>query len=97
MIGKVIGDVQNAFIKGRFILDGVLVANETLDFVKRTRGKGMILKIDFEKAYDSINRDYIREVMIQMGFGTKWCKWVNECLQTASISVLVNGVTYRRV
>ena len=65
VIGKVIGEVQNAFIKGRFILDGILVANEVLDYVKRNRRKGMILKIDFEKAYDSVNWDYIQEVMSQ--------------------------------
>ncbi|GKD33697.1 putative RNA-directed DNA polymerase, eukaryota, reverse transcriptase zinc-binding domain protein [Tanacetum coccineum] len=63
VIGKVIGEVQNAFIKGRFILDGVLVANEVVDY----------------------------EVMLQMGFGQKWCKWIDVCLQTSSISVLVNG------
>ncbi|GJS39203.1 putative RNA-directed DNA polymerase [Tanacetum coccineum] len=91
VIGKVIGEVQNAFIKGRFILDGVLVANEVVDYVKRNRGKGMLLKIDFEKAYDSVNWDYIQEVMLQMGFGQKWCKWIDVCLQTSSISVLVNG------
>ena len=26
-----------------------------------------------------------------MGFGSKWCKWVEACLTSASISVLVNG------
>ena len=91
VIGKVIGEVQNAFIKGRFILDGVLVANEVLDYMKRNRGKGMILKIDFEKAYDSVNWNFIHNTLRQMRFGEKWCKWIESCQKSAQISVLVNG------
>ncbi|GKD47523.1 putative RNA-directed DNA polymerase, partial [Tanacetum coccineum] len=91
VIDGVIGSAQNAFIKGRFILDGVLVADEAVDYLRKSRGQGLIFKIDFEKAYDCMNWDYIRDVMMQMGFGLKWCNWVDACLRLASISILVNG------
>lgn len=55
IIGKVIGDAQNAFIKGRYILDGVLNANETVDFIKKNRRKCLSFKADFEKVFDSVN------------------------------------------
>nr|GEZ00298.1 putative RNA-directed DNA polymerase, eukaryota [Tanacetum cinerariifolium] len=32
VIGKLMGDVQNDFIGGRFILDGILIANEKIDY-----------------------------------------------------------------
>ncbi|GJZ71757.1 reverse transcriptase domain, reverse transcriptase zinc-binding domain protein [Tanacetum coccineum] len=44
VVGSVVGEVQSAFIKGRYILDGVLIANEMLDFLKRSMQKGIILK-----------------------------------------------------
>ncbi|GJX02450.1 putative RNA-directed DNA polymerase, eukaryota, reverse transcriptase zinc-binding domain protein [Tanacetum coccineum] len=91
VIDGVIGSALNAFIKGRFILDGVLVANEAVDYLRKSRGQGLIFKIDFEKAYDCVNWDYIRDVMMQIGFGLKWCNWVDACLRSASISILVNG------
>ncbi|GJY40543.1 cysteine-rich receptor-like protein kinase [Tanacetum coccineum] len=91
VIGKVIGKVQNVFIKGRYILDGVLVANETIDYLRSHRKQGLVFKVDFEKAYDSVCWNFIQSVMRQMGFSSKWCKWVDVCLRTTSVSVLVNG------
>lgn len=35
--GNVVGDVQNAFIKGWYILDGVLIANDTMEFLKEKK------------------------------------------------------------
>ncbi|GJR66845.1 RNA-directed DNA polymerase, eukaryota, reverse transcriptase zinc-binding domain protein [Tanacetum coccineum] len=91
VIDKVVGEEQNAFIKGRFILDGGLIANEALDYLKKNRKKVFLLKIDFEKAYDSVNWNFIRQILIQMGFGVKWCKWIKACQKSALISILVNG------
>ncbi|GJZ02652.1 putative RNA-directed DNA polymerase [Tanacetum coccineum] len=91
VVGKLVGEVQNAFIKGRYILDGVLIANETVNYMKQKKRKCLIFKVDFEKAYDSLNWKYLMEVMKCMGFGNKWCRWIDVCLKSASISVLVNG------
>ncbi|GKG04587.1 reverse transcriptase domain, reverse transcriptase zinc-binding domain protein, partial [Tanacetum coccineum] len=76
VVGNVVGDVQNGLIKGRYILDGVLIGNETMEFLKKTKEKGLIFKVDFEKAYDSINWRYLLNIMKKMGFGVKWCKLV---------------------
>lgn len=73
------------------ILDGVLVANELLDYMKRKKQKGSIFKVDFEKAYDCINWNYLFSVMEQMGFGNKWIGWIRACISSASTSILVNG------
>ena len=56
-ISKLISDTQSVFIEGRQILDGVLLANEIIDLLKkhRKRDGGIILKLDFEKAYDYVN------------------------------------------
>ncbi|KAK6145708.1 hypothetical protein DH2020_022528 [Rehmannia glutinosa] len=51
----------------------------------------MLFKADFEKAYDSIDCKFLMDMMRALGFEEKWCKWIWECISTASASVLVNG------
>lgn len=50
-----------------------------------------MLKVDFEKAFDSINWNYLDSVMKQMNFGDKWRHWIQGCLSSSRASVLVNG------
>ncbi|XP_071699221.1 uncharacterized protein [Rutidosis leptorrhynchoides] len=82
------GEISNG---GRNITDGALIANETVDFLKQKHMKSLVFKFDFEKAFDCLSWDFLMEIMGIMGFGSKWKSWILSCLQSASISVLVNG------
>lgn len=55
VLGKVISTCQYAFLPNMQILDEVLVINEIIDLVKRRKDKCLLLKVDFEKAYDSMS------------------------------------------
>ena len=83
---------QNAFVRGKQILDASLIANEVIDFWHKCKEKGLICKLDIEKAYDSINWNFLRKVLHKMGFGSRWMEWIWWCISTAKFSVLVNGV-----
>jgi hypothetical protein len=50
-----------------------------------------LFKVDFAKAYDSVDWGYLDDVMRLMAFPTLWQKWIKECVGSASASVLVNG------
>ena len=91
VLDKVISKSQNAFVKGRQILDAMLIANELVDSAMRRKEQGMVCKLDIEKAYDSISWEFLYQVMNRMGFGSRWLSWIKWCISTASFSVLFNG------
>jgi hypothetical protein len=91
VIGSVISESQTTFVKDRQILDGILIANEVVDEARKTKRELMLFKVDFEKAYDSVDWGYLDAVMGKMEFPTLWRKWMRECVCTATASVLVNG------
>ena len=47
------------FLKDRGILDSVLTANEVVEDLRRKGNRGLCLKVDFEKAYDSVIWEFI--------------------------------------
>ena len=51
-----ISENQTAFLVGRQIIDGFLVANEAVHSLKRYRVPSLIFKVDFHKAFDSVCR-----------------------------------------
>jgi hypothetical protein len=54
MADKLISTNQTIFIKGRNIQEGVLILHEILHEFRKNWKKGVLFKIDFEKAYNKV-------------------------------------------
>ena len=52
----------------------------------------IIFKLDFAKAFDTIEHEAILQVMKCMGFNEKWLRWVKTILSTDTSQILLNGV-----
>lgn len=91
VISSVVSRVQTAFIAGRTIFDGPLILNETISWLRKTKSKAFIFKVDFEKAFDCLNWEFLDSTLEQMNFGMIWRSWIRGCLSSASVSVLLNG------
>ena len=63
-------------MEGRQILDVALLANEVIDSMVRKKEKGVLCKLDVEKAYDKLNWKFLLSVLKEMGFGSKWIDWI---------------------
>lgn len=91
VLPHLIDERQTAFLKGRHILHGVMIANEVLAEAKSKNNPCMVFKVDFEKAYDSVSWGFLNYMMMRMGFCEKWRKWIYGCLSSATVSILING------
>lgn len=80
------------FIKGRNILDGAVVLNEAVEDARKTKKERMVFKVDFAKASDSVDWEYIFSMMRGMNFPLEWIRWISGCITSASANVLVNGI-----
>lgn len=89
VLDEVISENQTAFVGGRQILDGIVILNELIDEAKRKNQKRVIFKVDFAKAYDTVDWDFLDEMMMGLNFSQKWRKWVRECISSVSTSILV--------
>ncbi|KAJ0588293.1 putative RNA-directed DNA polymerase [Helianthus annuus] len=93
VLDGVISNSQSAFLSGRYILDGPLIVNELITWVKKRKDRAFLFKIDFEKAFDNVRWSFVVNVLHQMGFPSTWVKWISGILKSARSSVLVNGAT----
>ncbi|GJX49836.1 putative RNA-directed DNA polymerase, eukaryota, reverse transcriptase zinc-binding domain protein [Tanacetum coccineum] len=91
VIDDLVHPVQSAFVKGRQILDGPMVVNEVIEWYKKKNKKCRLLKVDLDKAYDSVSWDYLLQIIFWMGFNEKWIQWIRACLISSRASVLING------
>jgi len=87
---KIISKSQSVFLKAGNLVDGVMVVNEIIDFAKRTKGQVLILKVVFNKAYDSVDWGFLEYMMGRVGLYQKWVAWMKTCVFGGSMSILVN-------
>ncbi|XP_042487034.1 uncharacterized protein LOC122067264 [Macadamia integrifolia] len=92
LLPKLISEEQGAFQKGKIISENISLASELANLMHSTvRGGGMGLKVDVQKAYDSLSWEFLFAVLGKFGFPRKWISWIQGILSSSRISVLING------
>ena len=93
VILKLVHKNQNGFIRSRSIQDYLAWSFEYIHQCHHLRRRAIVLKLDFEKAYDKLNWDFLYECLKQRGFGIKWCDWFKLVMSSGTASVKLNNTT----
>lgn len=69
VMGDLVGKSQSAFVKGRVIFDNILLSHELVKGYGRNHiSPRCMLKIDLQKAYDSVEWPFIKHLLLELGF-----------------------------
>jgi hypothetical protein len=88
---QVVHENQYGFVKGKTIQDCLGWAFEFLHQCHQSKREIVILKLDFEKAFDLVEFSIVLDMLRAKGFPAKWIMWVESLLNSATTSVLLNG------
>ncbi|XP_057747591.1 uncharacterized protein LOC130966784 [Arachis stenosperma] len=66
---RLVGKTHSAFVKGRKIHDGILIACDTVQWLKLRKKAFAIIKLDFQKVYDRVKWNFVNIVLAKMEFG----------------------------
>jgi hypothetical protein len=92
VIMDIIHKNQYGFIKSRTIQDCLAWAFEYLHLCHKSHKELIILKLDFEKAFDRIEHQAMLQIMEHKGFNATWLQWMSSIFNSGTSAILLNGV-----
>ena len=91
VIGKIINDDQTAYIKGRFMGNNVRLVSDMIDYYDILNKSGILLAIDFRKAFDSIEWNFIYKSLESLNFGPSFINWIKTIYNSPEACIKNNG------
>ncbi|XP_074318047.1 uncharacterized protein LOC141654831 [Silene latifolia] len=86
---------QGGFIKGRNIVENVLICQDLVRLYNRKAASPCcLIKIDLRNAYDSVEWDFLYQMLIAMKFPQKFIGWIMNCVTTPTYSLSLNGNSF---
>ena len=83
---------QYGFLRCRSIQDCLAWCFEYIHQCKASKHPIVLLKLDFMKAFDTIEHELILKILQCKSFDSRWTGWINNILSSGSSSVLLSGV-----
>ena len=90
---NIINQDQVGYLKGRYIGQNIRTIIDTIEYTRLVQTPGMVVFLDFEKAFDSIEWDFLQKALSTFGFGTKFIDWINIIYSNINSCVINNGHT----
>jgi hypothetical protein len=72
----IISKEQSGYVKGRQIMDNVILVHEIIHSLKSTRTPGMLLKLDLSKSFDKLSWQYMKSLLSAFSFNKDCISWI---------------------
>ena len=82
---------QTAYMKGRFINESIRLIDNILYHTEQENIDGILFAADIEKAFDSVEHNFIFASLKRFGFGVEFIEWIRTLLFNVSSCVMNNG------
>ena len=82
---------QTGFMAGRYIGENIRIVYDLLHYTEEENKPGLLLLIDFEKAFDSVSWKFIDKVLDFFNFGASFKSWINTFNTNINSCVHING------
>lgn len=73
-------------------MESVVTALEVLHSVHSSKKNGLVLKLDYEKAFEKVNLEFLEELLKIRGFGGRWIHWINQITHGGSVGLKLNNL-----
>ena len=83
-LDTIINGDQKGFVSGRYIGEAIRSTYDIMQWAKNNNKTGVLLLIDFEKAYDCLSFSFIKKCLKFYNFGERMIKWVDILLHNFS-------------
>ena len=94
---ELIDEDQTGFIKGRQTQDNIRRALHVVDEIQRAESEAVLVSIDAEKAFDSVNWKFLYKVMARLGFNEKSIQKISALYQEPTARIKINGSLSNRI
>jgi hypothetical protein len=94
-IPRIVDADQTGFIHGRSISEIFVYAADLLSCCFKRKVPTVVLKLDFKKAFDSVEWESLASILRARGFDDRWCDWIDCVLRTGKTTIMLNGVPGR--
>ncbi len=96
LLGDIINSDQSGYVRGRFIGNNIRLINDIIDLAEQQSTGGAILFLDFKKAFDSLEKNFLFAVLEKFNVGNSFMQWVKTLYNGANSTITNNGWTSAR-
>ena len=91
VINNLVSQDQTGYIKKRYIGTNIRKIIDTIDYLETNNKSGVLLLLDFEKAFDSVEWPFIISTLKQFNFGPQFIKWISIIYNNPKAIIKNNG------